>query len=96
MAQSESEHMRLNRELDDAIRVNQRFLLSLQEFRMDTVKLDRELIRDAGRGGDAGRILVGMIALAHAIDVQGFLFSRPLRQDDFEALLSRNRQKKAS
>lgn len=25
---------------------------------------------------------------------QGFLFSRPLRQDDFEALLSSDRQKK--
>ncbi|NMT63644.1 putative bifunctional diguanylate cyclase/phosphodiesterase [Marinobacter orientalis] len=45
-------------------------LLALQEFRMDSVKIDRELIRDAGQGGDADRILEGIIAMAHAIDVQ--------------------------
>ncbi|NMT64974.1 EAL domain-containing protein [Marinobacter orientalis] len=93
-------------------------LLALQEFRMDSVKIDRELIRNAGQGGNADRILGAIIAMAHAIDVQvvavgvetdqqlqflshagcdyaqGFLFSRPLRQDDFEALLERERQKK--
>ena len=95
-------------------------LMALREFRMDCIKVDRELIRDAGQGGDADRILEGIIAMAHAIDVrvvgvgvetdeqlqflcragcdhaQGFLFSRPLRHDDFEALLGRDRQNKPS
>lgn len=86
-------------------------LRTLQEFKLDSVKLDRELIKDAGLGGDADRLLEAIIALAHAIDVQvvavgvekdeqlqflsragcdyaqGFLFSKPLRQHDFEALL---------
>lgn len=88
-------------------------LLALQEFNMDSVKVDRELIKDAGQGGDADRILEGIIAMAHAIGVQvvgvgveteeqlqfltragcdyaqGFLFSPPLRQNDFEVLLRR-------
>ncbi len=91
-------------------------LWALQEFNMDSVKVDRELIKDAGQGGDADRILEAIIAMAHAIDVQvvgvgvetdeqlqflahagcdyaqGFLFSKPLRQRDFEALLKRNCQ----
>lgn len=91
-------------------------LLALQEFKLDSVKIDRELIKDAGQGGDADRILEGIIPMAHAIGVQvvavgvekekqlhflsgvgcdyvqGFLFSRPLRQDDFEALLRRDRR----
>ncbi len=84
-------------------------LLALQEFRVKSVKIDRELIRDAGKGGAADRLLEAIIPMAHAIDVQvvgvgvetdeqlqflsragcdyaqGFLFSQPLRQDDFEA-----------
>ena len=95
-------------------------LLALQELRLVSVKIDRELIRNAGHGGNADRILEAIIAMAHAIDVkvvgvgvekdeqlqllsragcdyaQGFLFSRPLRQDDFEALLRRDRRKTAS
>ncbi|MBL3558211.1 MULTISPECIES: putative bifunctional diguanylate cyclase/phosphodiesterase [Marinobacter] len=90
-------------------------LRALQEFRMDSIKVDRELINNAGQGGDADRILEAIIAMAHAIDIrvvgvgvekdeqlqfltragcdyaQGFLFSRPLRQDDFEALLNQER-----
>jgi diguanylate cyclase (GGDEF)-like protein/PAS domain S-box-containing protein len=92
-------------------------LSALQEFKLDSVKVDRELIQDAGQGGDADRTLKAIIAMAHAIDVQvvgvgvetdkqlqflssadcdyaqGFLFSEPLCQDDFEALLGRDRQK---
>ncbi|WP_341936836.1 putative bifunctional diguanylate cyclase/phosphodiesterase [Marinimicrobium sp. C2-29] len=95
-------------------------LLALQEFKVDSVKVDRELIKDAGQGGDADRILKAIIAMAHAINVQvvgvgvkkdeqlqflsragcdyaqGYLFSEPLRQEDFEALLSRGRQEKPS
>ncbi len=95
-------------------------LLALQEFQVDSVKIDRELIRNAGQGGDADRILEAIIPMAHAISVQvvgvgvetdeqlqclirvgcdyaqGFLFSQPLRQDDFEALLKRDRQKQLS
>lgn len=91
-------------------------LLALQEFRMGIIKIDRDLIKDAGQGGDAERILEAIIAMAHAIGVevvgvgvetdrqlqflsgagcdyaQGFLFSKPLRQDDFEALLRKDRQ----
>lgn len=89
-------------------------LLALQEFKLDSVKIGRELIKDAGKGGDADRILGSIIAMAHAIDVQvvgvgvetdqqlqflarvgcdyaqGFLISRPLAQDDFEALLKQH------
>lgn len=95
-------------------------LWALQEFKMDSVKIDRELIKDAGQGCNTDRILEGIIAMAHAIDVQvvavgvetdeqlqflsragcdyaqGFLFSRPLCQDDFEALLRRDRQETPS
>jgi len=83
---------------------------------MDSVKVDRELIKDAGQGGGTDRILEAIIAMAHAINVrvigvgvetdeqlqflsragcdyaQGFLFSKPLRQDDFEALLRQDSQ----
>uniref|UniRef100_UPI0030D822E7 EAL domain-containing protein n=1 Tax=uncultured Marinobacter sp. TaxID=187379 RepID=UPI0030D822E7 len=95
-------------------------LLALQEFKMDSVKIDRDLIRDAGQGGDADRIMDGIIGMAHAINVQvvgvgvetdeqlqflsragcdyaqGYLFSRPLRKDDFEKLLELDRQKTPS
>ncbi len=95
-------------------------LFALKKFQMDSVKIDRELIKEAGQGGDADRILEGVIAMAHAIEVQvvgvgvetdeqlqflsragcdyaqGFLFSQALRQDDFEALLRRDRQEKPS
>ncbi len=88
--------------------------------RVDSVKVDRELIKDAGQGGDADRILEAIIAMAHAINVQvvgvgvktdeqlrflsrvgcdyaqGYLFSEPLSQEDFEALLSQGRQEKLS
>lgn len=91
-------------------------LRALQEFKMDSVKVDRELINDAGQGGDADRMLEAIIAMAHAINVrvvgvgvekdeqlqflsragcdyaQGFMFSRPLRQDDFEALLRQDQK----
>lgn len=86
-------------------------LFAIQEFEMDSVKIDRELIKDAGQGGDADRILEAIIAMAHAINVQviavgvekdeqlqflsragcdhaqGFLFSQPLNQENFEELL---------
>ncbi len=92
-------------------------LLALQETELDCVKIDRELIKDAGQGGDIDQVLEGIIAMAHAINVQvvgvgverdeqlqflsragcdysqGFLFSRPLRQDDFETLLKQGPQK---
>lgn len=95
-------------------------LLALQEFQMDSVKIDRELIRNAGQGGKPDRVLEGIIAMSHAIDVrvvavgvetdeqlqflsragcdyaQGYLFSKPLTQGDFEALLRQSRQKKLS
>ncbi|GEN26356.1 hypothetical protein HVA01_00020 [Halovibrio variabilis] len=95
-------------------------LKALQEFGLDSVKVDRKLIKDAGQGGDADRMLEAIIAMAHAINVrvvgvgvekdeqlqflsqagcdyaQGFLFSQPLRQDDFEALLKQDRQTKPS
>ncbi|TVP53242.1 MAG: EAL domain-containing protein [Halomonadaceae bacterium] len=91
-------------------------LLALQEFKMHSVKVDRELIKDAGQGGDADSLLESIIAMAHAINVrvvgvgvekdeqlqflaragcdyaQGFLFAKPLRRNDFEALLARDRQ----
>ncbi|WP_189577015.1 putative bifunctional diguanylate cyclase/phosphodiesterase [Marinobacter zhanjiangensis] len=113
------EGLRLHLAIDD-FGIEPFSLLALQEFRPDSVKIHRELIRDAGQGGDADRILEGVIAMAHAIGVQvvgvgvetdeqlqflsragcdyaqGFLFSGPLHQDAFEALLSRDQQKRAS
>lgn len=110
--------MRLHLAIDD-FGIEPFSLLALQEFRMESVKIDRELIKNAGQGGSADQILEAIIAMAHAINIrvvavgvesdeqlqflfqagcdyaQGFLFSRPLRQDDFEALLKRDRQKKA-
>ncbi len=95
-------------------------LRDLQEFKIDFVKIDRDLIKGAGQGGDADCILEAIIAMAHAINVkvvgvgvetdkqlqfltragfdyaQGFLFSQPLRQDDFEELLKGDCQKKPS
>ncbi|MEX1216135.1 EAL domain-containing protein [Saccharospirillum sp.] len=95
-------------------------LLALMEFKMNSVKIDRELIKDAGQGGDADRMIESIIAMARAINVQvvgvgvekeeqmqflsrsgcdyvqGFLFSEPLRQIDFDALLRRNRQQLSS
>ncbi|MDK8465452.1 GGDEF and EAL domain-containing protein [Marinobacter sp. SS13-12] len=95
-------------------------LLALHEFKLDSVKLDRELIKDAGQGGEADPILEGIIAMAHAINVrvvavgvetdeqlqflsrvgcdyaQGYIFSRPLRQDEFEALLRKGCQEEPS
>ncbi len=91
-------------------------LLALQEFKVDSVKIDRELIRNAGQGGDTDRILEAIIPMAHAIGVQvvgvgvetdeqlqcltrvgcdyaqGFLFSPPLSQKGFEALLAQDRR----
>lgn len=91
-------------------------LATLQEFRMESVKVDRDLIKDVGQGGDADGVLEAIIAMTHAIDVQvvgvgverveqlqfltrvgcdyaqGFLFSQPLNRDDFEELLTRDRQ----
>ncbi len=113
------EGLRLNLAIDD-FGIEPFSLLALQEFKMESVKIERELIKDAGRGGDADRILEAIIAMAHAINVrvvgvgvetdkqlqflsragcdyaQGFLFSRPLRQDDFDGLLTRDRQKQPS
>ncbi|MGM0449817.1 MAG: putative bifunctional diguanylate cyclase/phosphodiesterase [Pseudomonadota bacterium] len=54
----------------DAFGIEPFSLLALQEFRMDSVKIDRELIRDAGQGGDADRIIEAIIAMAHAINVK--------------------------
>lgn len=45
-------------------------LLTLQEFRMESVKISRELIKNAGQGDDSDRILEAIIAMAHAIGVQ--------------------------
>ncbi|GGY67599.1 putative bifunctional diguanylate cyclase/phosphodiesterase [Marinobacter zhanjiangensis] len=111
--------LRLNLAIDD-FGIEPFSLLALQEFRMESVKVDRELIQDAGQGGDSDRILEAIIAMAHAINVQvvgvgvendeqwqflsrtgcdyaqGFLFSRPLRQDDFETLLRQDRETKSS
>lgn len=91
-------------------------LSALQEFRMESVKVDRDLIKDAGKGGDADDVLEAIIAMTHAINVevvgvgverveqlqfltragcdyaQGFLFSQPLSQEGFEALLTQDRQ----
>ncbi|TDT41782.1 PAS domain S-box-containing protein/diguanylate cyclase (GGDEF)-like protein [Halospina denitrificans] len=107
--------LRLHLAIDD-FGVEPFSLLALQEFRMGSVKVDIDLIKDAGKGGDADRILEAIIAMAHALNVrvvgvgvetheqlqflsragcdyaQGYLFSRPLRQDDFEALLKRDSQ----
>ncbi len=104
----------------DEFGIEQFSLLALQETKLDCVKIARELIRDAGQGGNVDRVLEGLIAMAHALDVQvvgvgvekeeqlqflsragcdyaqGFLFSQPLRQDDFEALLKQDRQKMLS
>lgn len=95
-------------------------LAALHEFRMESVKIDRDLIKGAGQGGNDDRILEAIIPMAHAIDVQvvavgvetdeqlqflsragcdhaqGFLFSKPLRQGKFEALLERDRQMRPS
>lgn len=111
--------LRLNLATDD-FGIEPFSLLALQEFEIDSVKVERELIKGAGQGGDAEPILEAIVAMAHAINVkvvgmgvetdeqlqflsrtgcdyaQGFLFSRPLGQDDFETLLRRDRQKKPS
>lgn len=91
-------------------------MATLQEFRMESVKIDRNLIKDVGQGGDADELLAAIVAMTHAINVevvgvgiekveqlkfltrigcdyaQGFLFSQPLNQEDFEALLTQDRQ----
>jgi diguanylate cyclase (GGDEF)-like protein len=95
-------------------------LSALQEFKMESVKVDRDLIKDVGQGGNADDVLEAIIAMTHAINVevvgvgvekieqlqfltrvgcdyaQGFLFSHPLNHDDFEALLTKDRQIKPS
>lgn len=95
-------------------------LLVLQEFQINSIKVDRELVKGAGRDDDADRILKTIIGMAHTLDVQvvaegvetdeqlqflsragcdyaqGFLFSRPLRQDDFESLLQQIGREKSS
>lgn len=107
--------MRVNLAIDD-FGIEPFSLVALQEFNLDSIKIERELIKAAGQGGDGDRILEAIIAMAHAINIrvvgvgvetdeqlqflssagcdyaQGFLFSRPLRQDEFEALLRRDRQ----
>ncbi|MGX5914160.1 putative bifunctional diguanylate cyclase/phosphodiesterase [Aliidiomarina sp. Khilg15.8] len=104
----------------DSFGIEPSSLFALQEFKMENVKIDRELIKDAGQGGDADRMLESIIAMAHAINVevvgvgvetdeqlqflshagcdyaQGFLISRPLNQDNFEALLKREPSRKLS
>ena len=91
-------------------------LSDLQDFGMESIKIDRDLIKQAGQGGDVDELLKSIIAMAHAINVQvvgvgveeveqlqflmsvgcdfaqGFLFSEPLSQRDFEGLLTRHRQ----
>ncbi len=91
-------------------------LLALQETELDCVKIDKELMKGAGQGGNIDHVLEGIIAMAHAINVQvvgvgverdeqlqflsragcdyaqGFLFSKALRQDEFETLLKKDRQ----
>lgn len=42
---------------------------TLQEFRMESVKIDRDLIKDAGQGGDADEVLEAIVAMTHAINV---------------------------
>ncbi|MEX1198241.1 MAG: EAL domain-containing protein [Pseudohongiellaceae bacterium] len=92
-------------------------LLALQEFQVDSIKVDRELIAKAGQDDNTDRLLKAIIGMAHTMGVQvvaegveteeqlqflsragcdyaqGFLFSRPFRQNDFEALLRRDRPK---
>ncbi|WP_347332370.1 putative bifunctional diguanylate cyclase/phosphodiesterase [Marinimicrobium locisalis] len=91
-------------------------LLALQETDLECVKIDRDLVKNAGQGGKTDRVLKGLIAMAHAINVQvvgvgvekeeqlqflaragcdyaqGFLFSQPIHQNAFEALLEQSRQ----
>lgn len=90
----------------------------LREFRMESIKLDRGLVKNAGKGGETDDVLKAIIAMAHAINLkvvgvgveqmeqlrfltcagcdyaQGFLFSKPLRREDFEALLKRGHQQR--
>lgn len=112
------EGLRLHLAIDD-FGIEPFALPALQQFKMESVKVDRDLVRNAGQGGDADRLLEAIIAMAHAINVcvvavgvetgdqqrflsdagcdyaQGFLFSKPLSQHDFEALLRQDRQLKS-
>ncbi|WP_166253656.1 putative bifunctional diguanylate cyclase/phosphodiesterase [Marinobacter salicampi] len=45
-------------------------LLALQELQVDSIKVDRDLVKSAGQGGSADRILKAIIAMAHAIDIE--------------------------
>lgn len=111
--------LRLHLSIDD-FGIEPFSLSALQEFRMESVKIDRDLIKDAGQGGDADDVMEAIIAMAHSINVevvgvgverveqlqfltrvgcdyaQGFLFSQPLNQEEFEVLLTQDRQIKSS
>lgn len=111
--------LRLHLSIDD-FGIDPFSLLALQEFKMGSVKIGKELIKNAGQGGSADRLLHSIIAMAHGINVevvgvgvetdeqlqflshahcdyaQGYLFSEPLPQDDFEALLNEERRNTAS
>ncbi|GGC74402.1 EAL domain-containing protein [Marinobacter halophilus] len=45
-------------------------LSALHEFKMESVKVDRNLIKDVGQGGNADDVLEAIIAMTHAIDVR--------------------------
>lgn len=45
-------------------------LQALQEFRVGSIKVDRELIRKAGQDGETDRLLKTIIEMAHTMDVQ--------------------------
>lgn len=61
--------LRLNLAIDD-FGIEPFSLLALQEFRMESVKVDRNLIKEVGEGGNADDVLEAIIAMTHAIDVQ--------------------------
>lgn len=111
--------LRLNLAIDE-FGIEPISISTLQEFKLTSVKLDRDLIKEAGQGGDFDEVMKAVVAMIHAINVdvvgvgvekkeqlefltgigcdyaQGFLFSQPLNKENFEALLTQDRQIKSS